>query len=85
MCFLACVHTKLLQSCPTLCDPMDCPTLTPYGACQVPLSMGFSRQQFWGRLPCPPPGDLPDRDPVMELVPLKSPALAGGFFTTSAT
>ena len=27
MCFLACVHTKLLQSCPTLCDPMDCPTL----------------------------------------------------------
>ena len=27
-------------------------------ACQAPLSMGFSRQEFWGGLPCPPPGDL---------------------------
>ena len=33
--------------------------------------------------PCPPPGDLPD--PGIEPVPLTSPALAGGFFTTSAT
>ena len=30
------------------------------GACQAPLSMGFSRQEDWSRLPCPPPGDLPD-------------------------
>ena len=29
-------------------------------ACQVPLSMGFSRQEYWSGLPCPPPGDLPD-------------------------
>ena len=29
-------------------------------ACQVPLSMGFSGQEFWSRLPCPSPGDLPD-------------------------
>ena len=29
-------------------------------ACQVPLSMGFSRQEHWSGLPCPPPGDLPD-------------------------
>ena len=29
-------------------------------ACQAPLSMGFSRQEYWSRLPCPPPGDLPD-------------------------
>ena len=30
------------------------------GACQAPLSMGLSRQEYWSRLPCPPPGDLPD-------------------------
>ena len=29
-------------------------------ACQVPLTMGFSRQEYWSGLPCPPPGDLPD-------------------------
>ena len=29
-------------------------------ACRAPLSMGFSRQEYWSRLPCPPPGDLPD-------------------------
>ena len=27
---------------------------------QAPLSMGFSRQEYWDGLPCPPPGDLPD-------------------------
>ena len=50
---------------------------------QAPLSMGFSRQEYWSRLPCPPPGDLPD--PGIEPMSLMSPALAGGFFTTSAT
>ena len=29
-------------------------------AYQAPLSMGFSRQEYWNGLPCPPPGDLPD-------------------------
>ena len=29
-------------------------------ACQAPLSMGFSRQEYWSALPCPPPGDLPN-------------------------
>ena len=29
-------------------------------ACLAPLSMGLSRQEYWGGLPCPPPGDLPD-------------------------
>ena len=29
-------------------------------ACQAPLSMEFSRQEYWSGLPCPPPGDLPD-------------------------
>ena len=54
-------------------------------AWQAPLSMGLSRQEYWSELPCPPPGDLPN--PEIEPVPasLKSPALAGGFVTTTAT
>ena len=50
---------------------------------QAPLSMSFSRQEYWSGLPCPPPGDLPH--PGMEPMSLTSFALAGGFFTTSAT
>ena len=50
---------------------------------QAPLSMGFSRQEYWSALPCPPLGDLPD--PGIEPVSLTSPALAGGFFTISTT
>ena len=45
--------------------------------------MGFSRQENWSELPCPPPGDLPN--PGIEAVSLMSPELAGGFFTTRAT
>ena len=52
-------------------------------ACQAPLSMEFSRQEYWSGLPFPIPGDLPD--PGIERVFLASPALAGRFFTTSAT
>ena len=52
-------------------------------ACQVPLSMGLSRPEYWSRLPCPPPGDLPD--PGIEPVSQMSPALAGRFFTTITT
>ena len=48
-------------------------------AFQAPLSMGFSRQEYWSGLLCPPPGDLPD--PGMETM---SP-LTGRFFTTSTT
>ena len=44
--------------------------------------MGFSRQEYWNRLPSPSPGDLPN--PGIKPVSLTSPALAGGFFTTSA-
>ena len=47
---------------------------------QVPLSVGFPRQEHWSGLPFPPPGDLPDTG--IEPVSLMSPALAGGFFTT---
>ena len=50
---------------------------------QTPLSMGFSRQEHWSRLPCPPPEDLPH--PGIEPASLGSPALAGGFFTISTT
>ena len=50
---------------------------------QAPLSMGFSRQEYWSGLPCPPPGDLPH--PGIEPVSLTSPAVAGRFFTTRTT
>ena len=50
---------------------------------QAPLSMGFSRQEYWNWLSCPPPEDLPD--PGTEPVSLTSSALGGGFFTTSTT
>ena len=52
-------------------------------ACQAPLFMGFSRQEYWSGLPCPPPGDF--LHPGMESMSLAPPALAGGFFNTSAT
>ena len=50
---------------------------------QAPLSMRFSRQEYWSGLPCPPPGDL--LDPGMEPMSLTFPALASVFFTTSTT
>ena len=58
-----------------------CPTLaTPWTvAHQVPLSLGFPRQEYWSGLPLPSPRDLPD--PGIEPM---SPALADGFFTNRA-
>ena len=50
---------------------------------QSSLSKGFSWQEYWSGLPCPPPGDLPD--PGIKLVSLMSPPLAGSLFTTSTT
>ena len=70
------MHAKLLQSCPTLCDPMHC---IP----QALLSMGFSNQEYWSGLLCPPPRDLPY--PGIKPTSLMSPELAGAFFTTSPT
>jgi len=73
---LSCVRGgKSFQSCLDS-FPMD-------AAFQAPLSMGFSRLEYWSGLPCPPPGDLPN--PGMEPPSLVSPALVGGFFTTRAT
>ena len=56
-------------------QPMDCS--------QAPLSIGFSRQEYWSGLLCPPTGDLPE--PGIEPKSLMSPALTSGFFSTSAT
>ena len=64
---------KSLQSCLTLCNPWTV-------AHPAPLSMGFSRQDYWSGLPCPSPGDLPD--PGIEPQSLVSPALVGAFFTS---
>ena len=52
---------------------------------QAPLSMGFPRQEYWSGLPFPSPGDLSDQTQGSNLCLLMSPAVAGGFFTTSAT
>ena len=52
-------------------------------ACQVPLSMGFSRQEYWNVLLCPSLWDLPK--PGLKLLALMSSVLADGFFTTSTT
>ena len=65
---------KSHQSCLTLCDSV---------ACQAPLSMGFSRQQYWSGLSFLPPEDFPI--PGIEPESLSSPTLAGGFFTTCDT
>ena len=51
-------------------------------AYQTPLSMRFSRQEYWGGVTFPSPGNL---DPGIKSASLASPALTGGFFTTSAT
>ena len=59
-------------------------SLWPHGlAHQAPLSMGFSRQEYWSGLPLPSPGDRPQ--PGIEPTSLMSPALAGTFFSTSTT
>ena len=67
---------KSLQSCPTLCNPMD------YGPPGSSVG-GILQQEYWSGLPCLPPGNLPS--PGVELPSFLSPALAGRFFTTSAT
>ena len=76
ICGYNCVSAKTLQSCLTLCNPLDC---SPPGS---PV-MGFSRQEYWSELSCSLPGDLPDAG--IEPVFLMSPALAGGLFIMSTT
>ena len=68
-----------------VCKPRTCVRLcaTPRTITHLaPLSVGLSRQEYGSGSPCPPPGDPPD--PGIEPTCLKSPALTGRFFTTSA-
>ena len=70
------VHAKLLQSCLTLCDPMNC---SPPGS----SVHGILQAKILSELLCPCLGNLPN--PGIEPASLVSPLLAGRFFTTSAT
>ena len=65
---------SVAQSCLTLCNPLDCNH-------QAPLSMEFSRQEYWSGLTFPSPGNLPA--PRIEPMSPVPPALAEGFFTTA--
>ena len=67
-------ESEVAQSCPTLCDPMDCV------AYQAPLSRGLSQKKILDFVAISSPGDLPD--PMVEPMSLASPALAGVFLTT---
>ena len=71
-----CVRAKSLQSCQTLCDPMDC---SPPGS----SVHGILQARILEQVPWPPPVDLPD--PGTEPMLLTSSALAGRFFTTNTT
>ena len=63
-----CVHVLVAQLCPTLCDPWTV-------AHQAPLSMEFSRQEYWSGLPFPSPGDLPEPGIEPESPALEADAL----------
>ena len=63
---MLCLVTQL---CLTVCSPMDC---------KAPLSMGFSRQEYWSGLPFLTPEDFLDSG--LELMSVVSPSLAGRFF-----
>ena len=64
------VRAQSLQSCPTVCDPMDC---SPPGS----SVHGILQGEYWSGLPRPPPGDLPNPETEPG-----SPVIAGRFFTT---
>ena len=63
---------SVVQSCLTLWDPLDCSR-------QAPLSTGFSRQEYWSGLLCPPLGDL--LDPGNRTQVSCASCIAGGLFT----
>ena len=69
----ACCHFSCVWLFATLCTV----------ARQAPLSIRFSRQEYWSGLPCLPSGDLPN--PRIKPMSFTFPILAGGFFTTSET
>ena len=72
MCVLSCfIRVQLFETLRTV-------------ALQPPLSVGFSRQEYWSELPRSPPGDLPDPENIKS-ASFKSPALIGESFTISTT
>ena len=83
----SCSHTENMLSLTSVVSDSE----RPYGtvACQAPLSMGFSRREYWSGLLCPPPEGLPD--PGIEPVSVTSPAsvcfiscIVGGLFTAES-
>ena len=83
-----CTHTITLFFTFSVCVPSHCSHVWLFAtlwteAHWAPLSMKFSRQEYWSGLPCPPPGHLPD--PGIEPKSVTLPALAGQLFTMSAT
>ena len=74
VCVCVCTHASFAQSCLTFWTPWTI-------ACQAPLSMDFSRQEYWSGLPLTTPEDL--SNPGIETTSLRSPALAGRFFTAA--
>ena len=78
------MRSEVAQSYPTLCDPVNCV------AHQAPLSMGFSRQEYWSGLPFPSPEDLPNpgikpRSPALQADTLTSepPGVHSGLYSSS--
>ena len=68
---------------PVLCEVTSVMSDSVDYTSEAPLSMEFSRQEYRSRLPCPPPEN--SSDPGIKPMSFMSPALAGGFFTTSTT
>ena len=66
----------IIPACSVVSDSVTPQTI----ACQAPLSLTFSRQEYWSGLPYPPPRDLPHSG--IKPMALMPPSLAGGFFTT---
>ena len=77
--FLSGKKLQVLQMCVCVCTRARS-VVSDSWQLQAPLSMEFSRQEYWSGLPSPAPGDLPN--PGIEPMSPVSPVLAGGFFTT---
>ena len=78
------LSAKSMHACLLICFGRVQFFVTPLTvALGAPLSMGFTRQEYWSGLPCPPAGNLPD--PGIWPTSLMSSAMSGRFFTTSTT
>ena len=80
-CYIQNILILHMCSCRVFSVMSDCAMLQT-AARQAPLSVGFSRQEDWRGMQCPPPGDLPD--PGVKPTSYNS-CIGGGFFTTSVT